>query len=79
MNYWCPLLIQSQAKRVVSYAESGDEDDEDDVFNPSVTTKSRGRMLKKRKTNSSPDTDDFIGDDGSDLDDVNAGKSSFLL
>lgn len=64
---------------MVSYAESGDEDDEDDVFNPSVTTKSRGRMLKKRKTSSSPDTDDFIGDDGSDLDDVNAGKSSFLL
>ncbi|KAL8773667.1 MAG: hypothetical protein Q9209_001433 [Squamulea sp. 1 TL-2023] len=61
-----------KAKRVINYAESGDEDDEDDVFNPSVPLKSRGRTLKRRKTSPSPDTDDFIGDDGSGLDDVDA-------
>ncbi|KAL8859670.1 MAG: hypothetical protein Q9178_003784 [Gyalolechia marmorata] len=59
-----------KAKRVISYAESGDEEDEDDIFNPSVPTKRRGRTLKRRKTSPSPDTDDFIGDDGSDLDAV---------
>ncbi|CAO1596275.1 DNA mismatch repair protein msh6 [Xanthoria calcicola] len=61
-----------KAKRVISYAESGDEEDEDDVFDPSVATNNRRRMLKKRKTSPSPDTDDFIGDGASDLDDVNA-------
>ncbi|KAL9034852.1 MAG: hypothetical protein Q9180_005179, partial [Flavoplaca navasiana] len=61
-----------KAKRVINYAESGDEDDEDDVFDPSITTKSRGRRLKRRKTSPLPDTDDFIGDGGSELDDVDA-------
>ncbi len=64
---------------MISYAESGDEEDEDDVFDPSVATNNRRRMLKKRKTSPSPDTDDFIGDGASDLDDVNAGKPSFSL
>ncbi|KAL8814089.1 MAG: hypothetical protein Q9223_006660, partial [Gallowayella weberi] len=57
-----------KAKRVVSYAESEDDDEEDDVFNPSISSKTRGRALKKRKTSPSPGSDDFIGDDKSDFD-----------
>ncbi|KAL9625947.1 MAG: hypothetical protein Q9204_007708, partial [Flavoplaca sp. TL-2023a] len=61
-----------KAKRAINYAESGDEDDEDDVFDPSITTKTRERRLKRRKTSPLPETDDFIGDGGSELDDVDA-------
>ncbi len=64
---------------MISYAESGGEEDEDDIFNPSVPAKRRGRTLKRRKTSPSPDTDDFIGDDGSDLDAVDPGKPPMSL
>ncbi|KAL8801615.1 MAG: hypothetical protein Q9182_004345 [Xanthomendoza sp. 2 TL-2023] len=58
-----------KAKRVVSYAESDDDDEEDDAFNPSISSKTRGRALKKRKTSPSPVADDdFIGEDISDFD-----------
>ncbi|KAL9001712.1 MAG: hypothetical protein Q9188_005324 [Gyalolechia gomerana] len=55
-----------KAKKAINYAESGDEDDEDDAFNPSLPSRSRGRILKRRKTSPSPDTDEFAG--ASDLD-----------
>lgn len=44
------LIILFQAKKVVSYAESGDEDEEDEVeFRPTKAI-TRGRALKRRKT-----------------------------
>ncbi|KAL9017447.1 MAG: hypothetical protein Q9185_005209 [Variospora sp. 1 TL-2023] len=58
-----------KAKKVVNYAESADEDDEeDDVFNPSLPTKRKGRMSKRKKLSPSPDPDEFMGDDGSEVD-----------
>ncbi|KAL9596859.1 MAG: hypothetical protein Q9219_005529 [cf. Caloplaca sp. 3 TL-2023] len=51
-----------KAKKVINYAESDNEDDADDVFNPSLPTRNKGRALKRRKTNSSPEADDFVGD-----------------
>ncbi|KAL8684310.1 MAG: hypothetical protein Q9218_008343 [Villophora microphyllina] len=60
-----------KAKKVINYAESGDEDDEEDVFNPSLTTKKR--VLKRRKTSPSPDVDDFVGDVESDLEPIDEG------
>ncbi|KAL8703166.1 MAG: hypothetical protein Q9201_003642 [Fulgogasparrea decipioides] len=61
-----------KAKKVINYAESGDEDDEEDVFNPSLPTRKRERVLKRRKTSSSPDNDEFMGDGDSELDAVDA-------
>ncbi|KAL8917641.1 MAG: hypothetical protein Q9208_007822 [Pyrenodesmia sp. 3 TL-2023] len=57
-----------KAKKAISYAESGDEEDQDDAFDPPLPTKRKGRMLKRRKISPSPDADDFVGDAGSELD-----------
>ncbi|KAL9024700.1 MAG: hypothetical protein Q9196_006318 [Gyalolechia fulgens] len=65
-----------KAKKAISYAESGDEDDEDDAFNPSLPPRSTRRTLKRRKTSPSPDTDEFAG--ASDLDAIDVGELSIL-
>lgn len=72
----CLELNDVQAKKAISYAESADEEDEDDVFNPPLPTKRKGRMLKRRKTSPSPDADDFVVDAESELDAVDEGKKS---
>ncbi|KAI4247114.1 MAG: hypothetical protein LQ352_006222, partial [Teloschistes flavicans] len=60
-----------KAKKAVNYAESGDEDDEDeDAFNPSMPARKHGRALKRRKTSPSPDADDFVGEVESDVEEV---------
>lgn len=55
-----------QAKKVVNYAvdvESGEEEDDDEGFNPTPGNKPRGRASKRRKTSVESDDDDiFIGD-----------------
>lgn len=63
-----------KAKKAVNYAESGDEDDEDeDAFNPSMPARKHGRALKRRKTSPSPDADDFVGEVESDVEEVDEG------
>ncbi|KAI4098939.1 MAG: hypothetical protein L6R37_006237 [Teloschistes peruensis] len=59
-----------KAKKTVNYAESGDEDDEDDAFNPSLHARKRGRALKRHKTSPSPDVDDFVGEAESEIEEV---------
>ena len=51
----------TQAKKVVNYAESGDEDEDEDAFNPSQASRTRGRALKRRKTTQTEDEDEFGG------------------
>ncbi|KAL8868623.1 MAG: hypothetical protein Q9174_004870, partial [Haloplaca sp. 1 TL-2023] len=62
-----------KAKKSINYAESGDEDDEEDVFNPSLPRRNRGPMVKRQKTSPSSEEEDFIGDGDSELDAVDAG------
>ena len=49
----------TQAKKVINYAESGDEDEDEDAFNPSQPSRTRGRALKRRKTTQTDDDDEF--------------------
>lgn len=58
---------------MVNYAESGDEDDEEDAFNPSLLARKRERALKRRKTSPSPDVDDFAKEIESDIEEVDEG------
>ncbi|KAL9577681.1 MAG: hypothetical protein Q9212_006211, partial [Teloschistes hypoglaucus] len=59
-----------KAKKMVNYAESGDEDDEEDAFDPSLHARKRGRALKRRKTSQSPDVDDFAKEAESDIEEI---------
>ena len=58
--------VPLKAKKAVNYAvdvESGEEDDDDEGFNPTPGNKPRGRASKRRKTSVESDDDDiFIGD-----------------
>ncbi|KAI4173967.1 MAG: hypothetical protein LQ348_006446, partial [Seirophora lacunosa] len=65
-----------KAKKVISYAESADEDDEEDVFQAALPARRKGRMLKRRKTSPSPDPDEFIGEDASEPDLVDEADDS---
>ncbi|KAL8946474.1 MAG: hypothetical protein Q9222_007135 [Ikaeria aurantiellina] len=65
-----------KAKKVINYAESGDEEDEDDAFNPSLPARGRGRAPKRRKTSPTSDTDDFDEGIASDLEALDEGKPS---
>lgn len=64
-----------QAKKVISYAESGDEDGGDVEFRPTETT-TRGRALKRRKT-VVLDNDDSSGE--SEIEEIDEGLSSIAL
>lgn len=55
---------------MVNYAESGDEDDDDDIFEPAKPSNTRGRALKRRKT--VIDEDDFSHDSEADVVDEGA-------
>lgn len=70
----CSMVKRAQAKKVISYAESGDEEDEDDVFNPSLSSRRKGRALKRRRTSPSPEADEFVGDIESEPDFIDEGK-----
>lgn len=62
-----------QAKKVISYAESGeDEDEEEEDFVPTKPTTTRKRLVNKRNIISDDDEDDEFGMDG----DINDGKLS---
>ncbi|KAI4147367.1 MAG: hypothetical protein L6R39_003130 [Caloplaca ligustica] len=67
-----------KVKKVINYAESGDEDEEDDAFNPSLPSRSKRRALKKRKTSPSPDADDFVGGAVSEFDDIDEGDFDLI-
>ncbi|KAI9879585.1 MAG: DNA mismatch repair protein msh6 [Pleopsidium flavum] len=56
-----------KAKQIVNYAESGDEDEEEDAFEPVRTNKGRGRALKRRRTVPSGDDGDDFGQQENDL------------
>lgn len=64
-----------QAKKVVSYAESGDEDGEVEEFRPTKST-ARGRALKRRKT-MVIDEDDFSRE--SEAEEIDEGMSPIEL
>lgn len=49
-----------QAKKVVSYAESDDNDDEEDVFDPAASISKKRRASQKPKVEES-DEDVFVG------------------
>lgn len=48
-----------QAKKFISYAESGSDEDDEDAFDPTPGTKSRGRASKRRKTAQIDDEEEF--------------------
>ncbi|MCJ1306483.1 DNA mismatch repair protein msh6 [Agyrium rufum] len=55
-----------RAKKVVSYVESeAEEDDEEDAFNPTSAPK-RGRILKRKRTLPSSDSEDVYGNNEND-------------
>ena len=58
----------------MNYAESGGEEDEDDGFELPLPSRSRGRILKRRKPSATPDADEFIGDVESEADIADEGK-----
>lgn len=64
-----------QAKKAVSYAESGDQDDEGENFRPTTTT-IRERALKRRKT-VVVEEDDFAQE--SEAEEIDEGRSSIEL
>ena len=70
--------MHQQAKKVVNYAvdvESGEEEDDDEGFNPTPGNKPRGRASKRRKTSVESDDDDiFIGDAEVEDEIVDEGK-----
>lgn len=53
---------------MVNYAESSDEEDDEDAFNPTQASRSRGRALKRRKTTQIDDEEDFGEEDEEVLD-----------
>lgn len=59
----------------MSYAESGEEDDEDeDAFDPSKGSRARGRALKRRKTSVESDDDVFVEASDSDIGVLDEGE-----
>lgn len=60
------LIVTTQAKKMVNYAESDAENDDEDAFGPLKSTNTRGRALKRRKT-VVHDEDDFLGNSESDM------------
>ena len=61
------LIIRTQAKKTVNYAESdGEDDEEEDIFKPVRSNKTRGRALKRRKTSDASEEEDFAEDLGID-------------
>lgn len=64
-----------QAKKAVSYAESGDQDAEGENFRPTTTT-IRGRALKRRKT-VVVEEDDLAQE--SEAEEIDEGRSSIEL
>ena len=59
-----------QAKKKVNYAESGNEDSDEE--NQAPATKSRRRLMKRRKTEDSED--DYLGEQNAeDADDIDEG------
>ena len=44
---------------MISYAEFGSDEDDEDAFKPLAASKTRGRALKRRKTSQSDDEVDF--------------------
>ena len=53
-------LTSSQARKSVNYAESDDDEDEDDVLGP-IANNSRGRAIKRRRVSVEDDSDDEFG------------------
>lgn len=51
---------------MINYAESGDENDDEDVFEPEKPSNTRGRALKRRKTVVN-DEDDFSHSSEADM------------
>jgi len=68
-----------QAKKVVSYAESDDEDDED-AFDPAgINTQKRKLQRKSKVVESEDDEDAFVGGlDGAVDDDDGMNRSLFI-
>lgn len=63
-----------QAKKIINYAESGSESDEDDVVIPSRGQRPSGRAKKRRKINvSDDDDDDFAAGPESEVEVVDEG------
>ena len=65
-----------QAKKVVNYAESGDENDDEDeeVFIPTTrTSKTKPRVLKRRKTKEASDEEDYSQEAGEAAGDIDEG------
>lgn len=46
-------------KKAINYAESGSDEEDEDTFKPAPASKTRGRALKRRKTNPLDDEDEF--------------------
>ena len=53
---------------MISYAESGDDDDDEDAFNPAQSSKTRGRAIKRRKTTQIDEEENFGESDEDVLD-----------
>ena len=51
---------------MINYAESGDENDDEDIFEPEKPSNTRGRALKRRKTVVN-DEDDFSQSSEADM------------
>ena len=68
-----------QAKKVVSYAESADEDgDDDDPIDPSAGQRRKGRPSKRIKTNMESDDDDddvYVAETGMENGAVSEGRA----
>ncbi|KAI9816035.1 MAG: DNA mismatch repair protein msh6 [Pycnora praestabilis] len=71
-----------KAKRIVSYAESGDEndeEDEEDAFVPAPVESTRRRSLKRRKTISEDDMEsDFAQNSEIDMADLDEDMADFV-
>jgi DNA mismatch repair protein MSH6 len=52
-------LTHSQAKKTVNYAESDDDDEEDEVFKPIANNARKGRANKRRKISLEDSDDEF--------------------
>ena len=67
-------------KKVVTYAESGDEDDEDDdIFIPGVARKSKARPSKRTKMSEDSEDDVFVADAEEREDVVSEGRNPMRL
>lgn len=62
----------------MSYAESGSDDneDEEDIFNPSVSKAGRSKSSKRRKVDSESDEDAFVAKPAEQSDISDEGETS---